>query len=432
MNQRFPYANTARRSGCEKLAAGRVIRAVKGFLTMIDRPRYTAELARFRDKSPIKVITGVRRCGKSTLLDLFEKELASDGVPAGNIIRINFERIEFDGIRTYQDLDKYIKSVKPKSGKAYYMIDEIQRVDEWERTVNSLRLEKGSDIYLTGSNAGILSSELVTHIAGRYVEIRMFPLSFREYREARAPAGQSDDDAFAAYLSEGGFPGLLEYGGDKDAKDVYLDAILNTILMKDVISGGEVRDPALMEKLLIYLANNSSSPFSANKAANYLTSAGRKTGVATIENYVALLEKAFVVYRAKRYDVKRKDLLKTLGKLYFVDTGLKNLLSARAGFDYGNDLEALVFFELLRRFRKARVGKVGNTEVDFIVERDGGRSYYQVAASIMSSDTLARELASLKAIPDDYPKYLITNDRLPNPDFDGIRQINIIDFLLSA
>jgi predicted AAA+ superfamily ATPase len=396
---------------------------------MIERPRYTAELERFRDKSPIKVITGVRRCGKSTLLDLFERKLRDGGVPKSNIIRINFERIEFDAIRTYKELDQYLKSVKPKKGKAYYMIDEIQRIDEWERTVNSLRLEKNSDIYLTGSNAEMLSSELATHIAGRYVEIKMFPLSFGEYRAARASERLSDDEAFADYISEGGFPGLLEYGRDAAAKNIYLDAIMNTILMKDVIRRGEVRDPVLMEKLLFYLANNASSPFSANKIAGYITSVGRKTSAATIESYVTLLEKAFVIYRAKRYDIKGKGLLKTLGKFYFADTGLKNLLSVRAGFDYGNDLEGLVFFELLRRFRKIRVGKVGNLEIDFIAEGDEGRAYYQVAASIMSSDTLDRELTSLREISDSYPKYIITNDRLPNPNFDGIRHINIIDFL---
>jgi len=396
---------------------------------MIARPYYLENLIRFRDKSPIKVITGIRRCGKSTLLDLFERYLIGDGVPKPNIIRINFEKMEFDEIRTYKDLDDYLKSVRPRAGKMYYMIDEIQRVGAWEKTINSLALDKRSDIYLTGSNAGMLSSELATHIAGRYVEIKMYPLSFREYKTAFRRVHSNEDALFADYLNNGGFPGLIEFGADADAKAIYLDGILNTILMKDVIGRGGVRDPDLMEKLLIYLANNSAAQFSTQKIANYLTSAGRKTGAVTVENYVSLLEKAFVIYKAKRYDVKGKELLKTLGKFYFIDTGLKNLLIARSGFDYGNELEGLVYFELLRRFRNVRIGKVGNLEVDFITESDAGRAYYQVAASIMERNTLNRELASLKAIPDDYPKYLITADRLPKPDFDGIKQINIVDFL---
>ncbi|MDR0595998.1 MAG: ATP-binding protein [Clostridiales Family XIII bacterium] len=396
---------------------------------MIDRTHYLNNLLRFRDKSPIKVITGVRRCGKSTLLDLFEQHLLRDGVPKENIIRVNFEEMKFDKIKTYTELNDYLVSVKPKSGMAYYIIDEIQRVEKWEKAINSIRLDENSDIYLTGSNAAMLSSELATVIAGRYVEIKMYPLSFSEYKIAYAETGKSDTDMFSGYLDDGGFPGLVEYASDQTAKSIYLDGILNTILMKDVVSRGEVRDPSLMEKLLAYLANNSSSPFSSQKIANYLTSAGRKTSAVTIDSYVALLEKAFVIYRVGRYDIKGKGLLKTLGKVYFVDTGLKNLLSARSGFDYGNDLEGLVYFELARRARKVRVGKLGRLEVDFIAESEAGKSYYQVCASVMDSNVRDRELAPLRAIPDDYPKYLITTDRLPNSDFYGIRHVNILDFL---
>lgn len=401
---------------------------------MKKRDIYLNRLIDFRDKSVIKVITGVRRCGKSSLLDLFAQYLldADDGVPAASIIRMNFESLEFDDIKDYRQLNDYIKEHLPSEGKAYILLDEIQLIEKWEKTINSLRLDKNLDIYITGSNAYLLSSELSTLLSGRYVEIKMLPLSFKEYLDFNDLKTDGDlRKAFNGYLEYGGFPGIAEISGHESAVKPFLNGIYNTIIMKDVINRNSVRDPALFENLVRFMAGNVGNLVSSKKISDYLTSAGRKINSETIDNYLQMLENAFILYRAPRYDVKGKQHLKTQGKYYFVDTGIRNELISKRGADYGFVLENIVYFELLRKGYEVSVGKVGNSEVDFVAHKTDKTVYYQVTATMLAGETRERELKPLQSIPDNYEKVILSDDNIPMTDYDGIRNEYLIDFLLS-
>lgn len=397
---------------------------------MIKRELYLKKIKKFQDKPLIKVITGMRRAGKSTLLNMLAEDLKEQGIRDEQIVRINFESMDFDVIRDYRQLYAYIKEKRIPEAM-YLLLDEIQQVDSWERAINSLFMEGSVDIYITGSNANMLSSDLSTLLAGRYVEIQVFPLSFQEYllflpQEVRA----NKSEAFENYMKYGGLPLIPSLPQENDTMEMFLAGIYNTVLMKDVIQRNAVRDPALLENIVRFLADNVGNPVSSSKVAGYLTSQGRKTAAATVDNYLQMLTKAYIFYRAQRYDIKGKMYLKTQEKYYIVDNGLRNaLLDFRQG-DYGHVLENIVYLELLRRGYHVAIGKVGTLEVDFVASKAERKVYYQVSASVLDDATRERELKPLEAIPDAYEKVLLTMDRTFIRDFEGIRNINIVDWLL--
>ena len=397
---------------------------------MKKRDLYLNKLIKFKDKQFIKVITGIRRCGKSTLLKLFKEYLLENDVSEKQIIYINFESMQFDDIKDYKLLYEYIKEHIAKDSRTYLLLDEIQEVVHWEKAVNSFLVDFNVDIYITGSNAWLLSSELSTLLSGRYVEIKMLPLSFKEYMDfIKEPSNDREKD-FQSYLRYGGLPPIIELNNNFDMIQPFLSGIYNTVLMKDIVQRNTVRDPAMLDNLVRFLADNVGNSISTKKISDYLTSAGRKTTPATIDNYLQMLEKAFIFYRANRYDIKGKLYLKTQEKYYIVDTGIRNNLLGLRNMDYGHILENVVYLELLRRGFDVYIGKIGNMEVDFIAVKANKKIYYQVSASILDEKTKNRELRSLMSIPDQYDKILLTMDRPYVEDFEGIKWVNIIDFLL--
>lgn len=399
---------------------------------MKNRDLYLHRLIEFKDKRLIKVITGLRRSGKSTLLSLFEQHLLKSGVHEKQIIRMNFESLEFDEINTYKTLHAYImERISDQKIKHYIILDEIQQVESWEKAINSLLVDVNADIYITGSNAYLLSSELSTLLAGRYVEIKMLPLSFKEYLDFLDPDSPlSLPEKFNQYLLYGGLPTIVELLEHKDTIGPFLEGIYNTVLMKDVVERNGVRDAALLESILKYIASNVGSVVSTKKISDYLTSSGRKTTGETIDNYLKMLESAYIIYKANRYDLKGKMFLKTLEKYYMVDIGIRNKLTGLQGTDYGHVLENIVYLELIRRGYDVSIGKVGTLEVDFIATKTNEKFYYQISASILNEETRIRELRPLESISDHYPKFILTMDQNIFNDFSGIKVKNIMDFLL--
>lgn len=378
----------------------------------------------------IKVITGMRRVGKSTLLDLFSEHLREQGVQDEQIIRMNFELMEFDEITDYRKLYRYVKEHQTKD-YCYLLFDEIQQVASWEKAINSLYMEGNVDIYITGSNANLLSSDISTLLSGRYVEIQVYPLSFREYLDFLPVEKRQDKEkAFQQYLQYGGLPVIPSLPQKNDTIELFLSGIYNTVLMKDIVQRNAVRDPSLLESVVRFLADNIGNPVATSKISGYLTSQGRKTTAATIDNYLSMLERAFIFYRAQRYDIKGKLYLKTQEKYYIVDNGIRNVLLGFRDGDYGHILENIVFLELLRRGYHVSIGKIGNLEVDFIATKTDRKVYFQVSASVLDDKTRERELKPLREIPDAYEKVLLTMDHSYIKDFEGIKNINIIDFLL--
>lgn len=398
---------------------------------MKKRDLYLTQLVQFKDKPLIKVVTGVRRCGKSTLLSLFEEHLRNSGVRDDHIIRMNFEAFEFDKITTYAHLYNYIKNKMTIPNKKYYIIlDEVQQVESWEKAINSFLVDSNVDIYITGSNAYLLSSELSTLLSGRYVEIKMLPLSFKEYLDfTDFKKGDNVDAIFKGYLEFGGLPTVVELKDYPDTIAPFLSGIYNTVIMKDVVQRNHVRDAALLESVLKFIAANIGNIVSTKKISDYLTSSGRKTTSDTIDNYLKMLENAFIIYRANRYDLKGKLFLKTLEKYYMVDIGLRNQLTGLRNTDYGHLLENIIYLELLRRGYAVAIGKVGSLEVDFVATKSDIKIYYQVSASIMDEETRKRELKPLQSITDHYPKIILTMDNTLYSDFEGIKVINILEFL---
>lgn len=397
---------------------------------MKNRDLYLNQLISFKDKPLIKVVTGIRRCGKSTLLALYEHYLLEQGIPRDAIISINFESLAFESIKNYKDLYQSIKERLPSEDKAYLLLDEVQQVSSWEKAVNSFLVDFNVDICITGSNAWLLSSELSTLLSGRYIEIRMLPLSFREYLDFNDVVTADRNDAFQQYLRYGSLPAVSELLDRPSTIPDFLKGIYNTVIMKDVVQRGNVRDVALLENVLRYIAQNVGSPISTKKISDYLTSTGRKTAHETIDNYLTMLESAFIVYKARRFDLKGKMHLKTLEKYYMVDTGIRNALLDYRGEDYGHTLENVVYLELLRRGYTVSIGKVGTLEVDFIVTKENHMAYYQVAASVVEKEVRDRELRPLKAINDNYEKTILSMDDTFIQDYDGIKNINILNFLL--
>lgn len=400
---------------------------------MIPRDQYMETFFRFRGQPIIKVITGMRRSGKSTLLALFAEALRKEGVPSDHIVMMNLESLRNEAYRDYRKLYAYLSERLQGEPPFYLLLDEVQATDGWERVVNSLFEEGAADIYLTGSNAKMLSSELSTLLSGRYVEIPVYPLSFREYLTFLPEERRSDREAaFQSYLTYGGLPIVPSLPQDEQTVSTVLMGIYNTVLVKDIVQRNGVRDAELLGRVATFLADAVGSPISTHRISGYLTSQGRKVSGGTLDNYLRMLEEAFIFYRARRYDIKGKALLKTQEKYYIVDPGLRNALLDFRGGDYGHVLENVVYLELLRRGYRVSVGKLGALEVDFVAEKAGTRKYYQVAASALDETTLERELRPLLAVPDQYEKTLLTMDRTFIKDYDGVRNQNILNFLLEA
>lgn len=399
---------------------------------MKNRDLYLNQLIKFRDKPLIKVITGIRRCGKSTLLSLFHNHLVEHGVSEDHIIRMNFESFEFDDITSYKELHAYIDGkLVNNSDRHYILLDEVQQVSSWEKVINAFLVDANVDIYITGSNAYLLSSELSTMLSGRYVEIKMQPLSFKEYLDFTDDGTKGNlKDSFNTYIEFGGLPTVVELLDHKETIGPFLEGIYNTVLMKDVIERNSIRDSALLESILRFIAANIGSTVSTKKISDYLTSSGRRTTSDTIDSYLRMLENAFIIYKASRYDLKGKMFLKTLEKYYIVDMGIRNRLTGLQGKDFGHVLENIVYLELVRRGYEVTVGKIGTLEVDFVATRTNETIYYQVSATILEEKTRERELRPLQSIPDNYAKYILTMDQTVFNDNSGIRVLNILDFLL--
>ncbi|MDR2600649.1 MAG: ATP-binding protein [Oscillospiraceae bacterium] len=400
---------------------------------MKNRQSYLNTLLEFLDKEVIKVIVGVRRCGKSTLLKLFTAELKKRKIPAKNIIHINFESMKYRDITDYNLFYDYVSECIPENGKVYLLIDEPQNVTGWEKAVNSFKVDFDCDIYITGSNASLLSSELSTLIAGRYVEIDLYPLSYKEYLDFHGI--EKNDKTFQNYLKLGGFPSIVELGENVDRINDVLDGIYNTVIVKDVIAKNKIKDEELLQKIVAFLADNVGNSTSSNSIANSLVSEKRidntkkAPAVSTVESYINALEKAFIFYEAKRYDVKGKTLLKTLGKYYIVDIGLRNMLLGYRDVDRGHILENIVYLELKRRGYNVFIGKVDEKEVDFIAEKASHKLYIQVSETLGETSTLERELAPFRAIKDNYEKIIITNDKTFVESYEGIKVKNTVDWL---
>jgi len=405
---------------------------------MVERKEYLDELWKWKDQNVIKVVTGLRRCGKSTLLGMFQALLEDSGVDGKQIISINFEDLQYESLTDYSKLYQYISDHLCQSGMNYIFLDEIQMVADFQKAVNSLHLKDNVDLYITGSNAYMLSGELATLLSGRYVEIRMLPLSFQEYRKLK---GDSDADSqFSEYLRYGGLPYIATLDDPAAMADTYLEGIYNTIIIKDIElrqsrketdpNKRKVTDMTLLRNIARFLASSIGSPVSVKGISDYITSSGRKVSQNTINDYVEALIEPYVFYPAERYDVKGKQLLKQNRKLYIVDLGLRRHLIPRQNYDLGHSLENLVYLELLRRGYEVTIGKVGNTEIDFVAKKGDDISYYQVTASLTDESTFIREFAPLRAIADNYPKTVLTLDRFTPGSYDGILAVNVVDWLL--
>jgi len=401
---------------------------------MIERELYLKQLETFKDKNIIKVITGIRRCGKSSLLKTFADRLRKAGVKDSHIIEINLEDLKYDDL-DYKSLNDMIveQLSKNTNDKTYIFLDEIQRVENWEKVANSLYLNKNTDLYLTGSNAYMLSSELSTYLSGRFVEIKMLPLSFKEFLDFYTfEPNITKEEKFSQYLKFGGMPSIAEYNFDELAVSKTLDGIYNTVLMKDVVARDVIKDITSLQKLVKYLADNIGNITSINSITNVLYSEKSISSKNNkmIEEYIHYLENAFIFYKVNRYDIKGKDLLKSLEKYYIVDMGLREYLLGKIT-DKGRILENIVYFELLRRGYKVSIGKIGDKEVDFVAIKTDQKIYIQVTESLANDATKERELSSLDAIKDNFEKIVLTTDVLFTGITDkGYKILNIIDWLL--
>ena len=405
---------------------------------MIQRKEYLDLLKKWKDEQVIKVITGIRRCGKSTLLALYQDYLRTQGIADDQIIYVNFEELEYEDLLDYKALYSYIKSRLHSEKTTYIFLDEIQQVANFQKAVDSLYVKQNVDIYITGSNAYLLSGELATLLSGRYVEINMLPLSFAEFCELK---GGSDKDALLAeYMKNGGLPYIAKLSGDTEKVDMYLEGIYNTIIVKDIeerqkrkekdSNKRKINDIALLKNISKFLASSVGSPVSMKSIADYITSGGRNISQATVSDYVDALVEPYIFYPAERYDVLGKQLLKMNQKMYIVDLGIRRHLLPRKRYDLGFSLENVVYLELLRRGFEVNIGKVGTTEVDFIARKRDDVYYFQVTASMVEESTFDREMAPLKAISDNYPKTVITLDRYTLGNYEGIQVVNAIDWLL--
>ena len=392
---------------------------------MLNRELYMNKLVQWQGHKVIKVVTGVRRCGKSTLLTMFAHKLQEQGTKPEACISINFEDIAFEELREYHKLYEYIINKLQKGAINYIFLDEIQLVPQFEKAIDSLYIRDDVDIYITGSNAYLLSSELATLLSGRYIEINMLPFSFKEYYTL---VGGDKRTAFVNYYRKGGFPYTTRLADDETYRE-YVNGIYSTVLLKDIVGRKNIADVGLLEAIIAFMFDNIGNIVSVKKIADTLTSYGRKTSAATVSTYITALKDAYIIYKAERYDVKGKQYLQSLEKYYLVDMSFRELLLGSRTMDIGHILENIVYLELLRRGYQINVGKVGTAEVDFVAKKGDEKIYYQVSASILDSHTREREFAALRAVKDNYPKFVLTMDDLPMGE-NGILQKNIIDFLL--
>lgn len=425
---------------------------------------YLNQLIAFQDKEPVKVITGIRRCGKSSLLKLMQEHLLNSGVKQDQIIAINFESLEFQEMN-YKELYEYVKKKIPNTKRAYLFFDELQRIERWENAINSFRVDFDCDIYISGSNSYLLSSEYSTYLSGRYVEIKMYPLSFKEFidfhgyklKEYKTPIGEKKKrainekdeivevrDLFDAYMRYGGMPGIADVGLEQDQAMTLLDGVYSTVVVRDILEREkrrglrQITDAELLRKIILFLADNIGNNTSLNSVSNTLVSENMiqnrerhgKPATKTIASYVGALKESYMFYDVKRFDIKGKEYLRTLGKYYIVDIGLRNYLLGFRDRDRGHALENIVYFELLRRGFDVSIGKIGNLEVDFIAANANEKMYIQVTESMKNESVRERELKPLQKIHNNYKKIVIALDKAIDDEYDGIQSIDVIEWLL--
>ena len=406
---------------------------------MIQRKEYLDRLIDWKDEQVIKVVTGIRRCGKSTLLIQFQQWLKENGVTEEQIISVNFEELEYEDLLDYKKLHQYLKENLASGKTTYIFLDEIQKVPYFEKVVDSLYVKPNVDLYITGSNAYMLSGDLATLLTGRYVEIKMLPLSFREFLSM---TGLELEQGFSEYLRNGGMPYIAAMNRTNEKVSTYLEGIYNTVIVKDIEdrqarkendpSKRKITDIALLKTIAKYLASVVGNPVSVRSITDYLISNGRKISPNTVGDYVEALTESFIFYPAERFDIAGKQLLKANRKMYIVDLGLRNHILPRKNYDLGFSLENLVYFELLRRDYKVTIGKVGNTEVDFVAERQGTYQYFQITADMTAKETFEREIRPLENIRDNYEKTILTMDRLTPGNYNGIQVRYLLDWLIGT
>lgn len=407
---------------------------------LINRPQYLNQLIQNKDVDLVKIVTGIRRCGKSSLLDLFHKYLTENGVPDAHIIHMNMESLRYRDLTNYLFFYDYVSKRISPDGKTYLIFDELQAVEHWEKAIESFRLDFDVDIYITGSNAYLLSTEFSTLLSGRYVEIRMLPLSFREFLDFYEFAPDvSMEEKFQKYLQFGGMPILREYKFNEARSNQALEGIYSTVVLRDILQRNNGINQAMLQKIMLFLCSNIGSITSPNSIGNVLANEGdiptvkaKNIAGKTVERYISMLRNAFVFFSVGRYDVKGKQLLKTLGKNYIIDLGFRNMLLGYRDADRGHILENIVFLELLRRDYRVYIGKIGETEIDFVAEKPNDKVYIQVTESMQSPETRERELRPLRMIPDNYEKIVLSMDRSFINSYDGIKSVNLIDWLLRS
>lgn len=406
---------------------------------MVQRKEYIKQLINWKDEQVIKVVTGIRRCGKSTLLLQFQQWLKENGITEEQIVSVNFEELEYEDLLDYKKLYQYLKDRLVGGKTTYVFLDEIQKVPSFEKVVDSLYVKPDVDLYITGSNAYMLSGDLATLLTGRYVEIKMLPLSFAEFL---LMTGLEPGQGFPHYLRDGGMPYIAAMNRSDEKVSTYLEGIYNTVIVKDIEdrqarkekdpSKRKINDIALLRTIARYLASVIGNTVSVRSIADYLSSNGRKISPTTVGDYVEALTESFIFYPAERFDIAGKQLLKASRKMYIVDLGLRNHILPRRSYDLGFSLENIVYFELLRRGYKVMIGKLGNTEVDFVAEKQGVYTYFQVTADMTAKETFDREIRPLQNIRDNYEKIILTTDQLTPGNYNGIQVLYLQDWLTEA
>lgn len=404
---------------------------------MVKRKEYLNKLTEWKDEQVIKVVTGIRRCGKSTLLLQYQDYLRENGVLDEQIISLNFEELENEDLLDYRALYSYIKERLCNDKMTYIFLDEIQNVASFEKAIDSLYVKDNTDVYITGSNSYLLSGELATLLTGRYVEISMLPLSFAEYKEL---SDESEENAFAEYIRYGGMPYVAAMSKTEEKVNTYIEGIYNTVVVKDIEDRQKrretdpdkrkINDIALLKTIAKYLSSVVGSPVSVKSVTDYLTSNGRKVSPNTVDDYMDALAESYIFYPAERFDIAGKEILKSNKKWYIVDLGIRNHILPRKSYDLGFSIENIVYFELLRRGYKVNIGKYANSEVDFVAQKNGVLTYFQVTADMTDEETFEREMTPLKNIRDNYEKTVLTLDKFSVGNYEGIKVINLIDWLL--
>lgn len=404
---------------------------------MVKRKEYLNKLKEWKDEQVIKVVTGIRRCGKSTLLLQYQDYLRENGITDNQIISLNFEELENETLLDYKALYSYIKERLCKDKMTYIFLDEIQNVASFEKAIDSLYVKENTDVYITGSNSYLLSGELATLLTGRYVEISMLPLSFAEYKEL---SNESEENAFSEYMRYGGMPYIASMSKTEEKVNTYIEGIYNTVVVKDIEDRQKrretdpdkrkINDIALLKTIAKYLSSVVGSPVSVKNVTDYLISNGRRISPNTVDDYMGALAESYIFYSAERFDIVGKEILKSNKKWYIVDLGIRNHILPRKNYDLGFSIENIVYFELLRRGYQVNIGKYANSEVDFVAQKNGVLTYFQVTADMTNESTFEREMIPLKNIKDNYEKIVLTLDKFSVGNYEGIKVINLIDWLL--